>query len=415
MTRTKYSRTGKIGCGSCALISAGTKSISETGIQPTQKVLKMNPPHKPKRLIAMADLVLCGAMPLFTGCAQPSLSVGVRVGFPSVEIRAESDFYEPLTPYGRWEVVGSYGRCWIPGGVETGWRPYCNGYWQRTDNGWYWASDEPWAWATYHYGRWDLSAQFGWYWVPQTQWAPAWVSWHSGGGYIGWAPLYPSGVRFISPRAYVFVQERRFMEPVHPSTVVVNNTTIIKNTVINVAPATVFVEKASRRKVQAVSALELRHREEAAFVAKQRTRASTTEKNLPAASRSAPGQGEKRAVVAPAPPQVAKPVPAARQSITPAANNSKPQSETRKPVAAATESRPAVKSAAGFEAKHAAVARATTRQIVKKPSAPKATSGQPSNRKASPIPDQPTREKPATSDSGGPNATDKSHQNKGKD
>src|ERR1043166_1756563 len=104
-----------------------------------------------------------------------------------VGIRSESDFYEPLSPYGRWEIVGSYGRCWIPGRVDSDWRPYSNGYWQRTDAGWYWASDEPWGWATYHYGRWDLSPSFGWYWVPQTQWAPAWVSWHQGGGYVGWA------------------------------------------------------------------------------------------------------------------------------------------------------------------------------------------------------------------------------------
>ena len=90
----------------------------------------------------------------------PAVQVEASVG---VSIRTEDDFYEPLSPYGRWEVVGSYGRCWIPGRVEANWRPYSNGYWQRTDAGWYWASDEPWAWATYHYGRWDLSAQFGWY------------------------------------------------------------------------------------------------------------------------------------------------------------------------------------------------------------------------------------------------------------
>src|ERR1041385_1169245 len=95
----------------------------------------------------------------------------------SFTIQTESDFYEPLTSYGRWEVVGSYGRCWIPARVERDWRPYCNGYWQRTEAGWYWASDEPWGWAPYHYGRWDFGDQFGWFWVPQTVWAPAWVSW----------------------------------------------------------------------------------------------------------------------------------------------------------------------------------------------------------------------------------------------
>src|ERR1051326_5096494 len=31
----------------------------------------------------------------------------VQVDF---EVRTESDFYEPLEPYGRWEVVGDYGR-----------------------------------------------------------------------------------------------------------------------------------------------------------------------------------------------------------------------------------------------------------------------------------------------------------------
>src|SRR2546421_282654 len=54
-------------------------------------------------------------------------------------IRSETDFYEPLSPYGHWEVVGPYGRCWVPTRVERDWRPYCNGYWQRTDAGWYWA------------------------------------------------------------------------------------------------------------------------------------------------------------------------------------------------------------------------------------------------------------------------------------
>src|SRR5262252_7508607 len=48
-------------------------------------------------------------------------------------IRTESDFYEPLTPYGRWEVVGPYGRCWVPARVDREWRPYCNGHWERTE------------------------------------------------------------------------------------------------------------------------------------------------------------------------------------------------------------------------------------------------------------------------------------------
>ncbi len=224
----------------------------------------------------------------------------VAVGYADVEIRTESDFYEPLTPYGRWQVVGSYGRCWVPGRVEANWRPYSNGHWQRTDAGWYWASEEPWGWATYHYGRWDLSPQFGWYWVPQTQWAPAWVSWHEGGGYVGWAPLHPSSrmssrgsvevnVAVIAPRAYVFVEPRHFLQPVRPSTVVVNNTTIINKTVnitnikvvnknvINEGPRTTIIEQASGQRVQPVAVRELRRKEEAPMAARQRANRNISE------------------------------------------------------------------------------------------------------------------------------------------
>src|ERR1051325_948383 len=86
-----------------------------------------------------------------------------------VVIQREDDFYQPLSPYGEWIVVGGYGRCWRPARVEVGWRPYSNGHWELTDAGWYWVSDEPWGWATYHYGRWEMAANFGWIWVPQTQ------------------------------------------------------------------------------------------------------------------------------------------------------------------------------------------------------------------------------------------------------
>jgi hypothetical protein len=315
--------------------------------------------NQTERLAGKIGFVSCAALlGALTGCigyGQPSVSVGVSVPLPSVEIRAESDFYEPLTPYGRWEVVGAYGRCWIPGRVEAGWRPYSEGYWQRTDAGWYWASDEPWGWATYHYGRWNLSAQFGWYWVPQTQWAPAWVSWHSGGGYIGWAPLYPSSVRVISPRAYVFVEERHFMEPVRRSTVVVNNTTIINKTVINKGPATAAIEKASGRKIQAVPVRELRHREEAAVVAKQRSPTSTHEKNV-----QTPVSGEV---------------------------------EPRGKEAVAAHERPQVE----------------------KPAAVTHKSAKPSNKKAKRVSEQPAREKPAASENNGANPADQNHENKVKE
>lgn len=215
-------------------------------------------------------------------------SVGI-----SVAIHSNEDFYEPLRRHGRWETVGAYGRCWIPVGIEADWRPYSSGSWELTDDGWYWVSDEPWAWATYHYGRWDLSPSIGWYWVPRTVWAPSWVSWHRGGGYVGWAPLHPSdriqvsgsfhvGIGLISPRAYVFVEERRFAEPVRRNVIVQDNSTVIKKTVnitnikvvnnkvVNKGPETTIIEKASGKKIQSVPAKELRQRQEEAVVVRER-------------------------------------------------------------------------------------------------------------------------------------------------
>ena len=337
-------------------------------------------------------MALLGALTRHTTCAA---EVSVDVG---VAIHTESDFYEPLTPYGRWEVVGSYGRCWIPGRVEADWRPYSDGYWQRTDAGWYWVSDEPWAWATYHYGRWDLSAQFGCYWVPQTQWAPAWVSWHSGGGYIGWAPLYPSDVRVISPRAYVFVEERHFMEPVRRSTVVVNNTTIINKTVINEAPATIVIEKASGRKVQAVPVQELRHKTEAAVVSKQRTPTATNEKTVQPPVRNKAQPAEKKTVPAHEPPQVEKPAATTHATTAPAPKNNEAQSEKHKPALAVVEFKPA------------AIGKPTGQNANKK-LVKQETSAQPSDKKEQ----QPAKEKPAASGKNEPNTADKDHENKVKE
>ena len=190
----------------------------------------------------------------------------------SVQIHANADFYTPLSEYGGWVEIGSYGRCWRPAAVAVGWRPYCAGHWVWTDCGWYWASDEPWGWACYHYGCWTCDPSYGWVWVPGVEWAPAWVSWRVGGGYVGWAPLPPHGARLGGPQ-FVFVQEARFSEPVRPGVVVVNNTTVFNNTtvvnnvkretrsfgggarqrvVINEGPGAAGIENATGRKVQPV-------------------------------------------------------------------------------------------------------------------------------------------------------------------
>src|SRR6185295_18596100 len=404
-----------------------TKNFSRMRSQPTPETQKKNSMNRTKRLIGMIGLVLCGALPGYTTYGQPSVAVAVSVPLPSVEIHVESDFYEPLTPHGEWVVIGSYGRCWRPARVETGWRPYCNGYWQRTDAGWYWVSDEPWAWATYHYGRWDFTDQYGWYWVPQTQWAPAWVSWHSGGGYVGWAPLLPSvrisaggyvgfNVTLISPRAFVFVEQRRFLEPIRPTTVVVNNTTIINkttvinntkivnNTVINEGPAATVIEKASGRKVQAVAVREFRQKQEAAVASKQ----PAANKKVPAPASSEAEPRGKKTVAAPAPAQVEKPAAVTRESAAPSPKKREEQSEKQKPAPASPDNKREAKP----ESNPPAVREQPAESKLDKHVEPKQKPAKPSDEKVR----RPANEKPDRSEGNGENpAADKEHGKKPKE
>ncbi|HEY9175311.1 MAG TPA: DUF6600 domain-containing protein, partial [Verrucomicrobiae bacterium] len=300
---------GLVVCGAVAVVATGCRTryvhthTSPVYVPPPQVVHLPPPPQPPPPSVVVATPppVVVALPPAPTPAPQPPPPIVVASPpAPVVVIRAESDFFEPLGVHGRWVVIGSHGRCWVPAHVEAGWRPYCNGYWQRTDAGWYWMSDEPWGWATYHYGRWDWRADFGWFWVPHTQWAPAWVVWREGGGYVGWAPLRPSvgtgvSVGFFdyepahAARAFVFVEHRRMLEPIRPRTVVVNNPTLINRTVnitrvqvvneivIAEGPKPEVIERESGRPVRAVPAHEFRHREETTVAARER--------NIPTASR----------------------------------------------------------------------------------------------------------------------------------
>ena len=194
-------------------------------------------------------------------------------------IHAEAEFDAPLASHGTWVTVGSYGRCWRPSGIAVSWRPYSYGHWVWTDCGWYWESDEPWGWACYHYGNWVFDEGYGWVWIPGIEWGPAWVTWRVGGGYIGWAPLAPPRVTVVlgAPH-FVFVQSARFGDPVQPSRLVVNNTTIINNTtvinnvkresrsfdgrtsqpvIVNEGPGIEVVQKATGKKFAAVKIQEV--------------------------------------------------------------------------------------------------------------------------------------------------------------
>ncbi|MDP9122587.1 MAG: hypothetical protein M3O15_14670, partial [Acidobacteriota bacterium] len=208
------------------------------------------------------------------GDAEVVAGATVAAGGVSVEV-----FYNELRPYGRWVVTESYGRVFVPAGVEVGWRPYREGHWVHSDYGWTWISEERFGWATYHYGRWYADPVYGWAWVPGTDWGPAWVSFQRGGGYIGWAPLPPAvgfragiGLQLggidlavaIEPRSYAFVEDRVFLAPriatyvVAPTqnVTIIHNTTnitnisVVNNKIVNQSVSVQNVEQATGQKVQ---------------------------------------------------------------------------------------------------------------------------------------------------------------------
>src|SRR6266581_4080901 len=163
------------------------------------------------------------------------------------------DFFYNNLSGGNWIEVEGYGYGWQPDVAvsDPNWRPYADGYWAYTEVGWTWVSYEDFGWATYHYGRWIRLADYGWVWVPgaDLEWGPAWVSWRTGGDYIGWAPLPPPGpgivyegqpiggrvdIEFdIGPNYYNFCDIRYIGEPVLRSRIVdvSQNVTYINQTV----------------------------------------------------------------------------------------------------------------------------------------------------------------------------------------
>jgi len=194
------------------------------------------------------------------------------------------DFIYDNLSGGNWIDVEGYGYGWQPD-VEVrdpNWRPYSDGYWAYTDYGWTWISYEDFGWATYHYGRWANLADYGWVWFPgeDLDWGPAWVSWRTGGDYIGWAPLPPRGpgvvyegqpigvnvdVTFdIGPEYYNFCDVRFIGEPVLrdrifppvqnvtyiTNTVNVTNITVQNNIVYNYGPDYTVVNRYSSRPIQ---------------------------------------------------------------------------------------------------------------------------------------------------------------------
>jgi hypothetical protein len=194
------------------------------------------------------------------------------------------DFIYDNLSGGNWIEAEGYGYGWQPDVAvsDPNWRPYADGYWAYTDYGWTWISYEDFGWATYHYGRWANLADYGWVWFPGSDldWGPAWVSWRTGGDYIGWAPLPPRGpgvvyegqpigarvdIEYdIGPQYYNFCDVRFIGEPVlrdriFPptqnityinNTVNVTNITVQNNVVYNYGPDYNVLSSYSTRPIQ---------------------------------------------------------------------------------------------------------------------------------------------------------------------
>lgn len=203
---------------------------------------------------------------------------------PQARADVSIDFFYNNLSGGNWIEVGDYGYGWQPDVAtsDPNWRPYADGYWAYTDVGWAWVSYEDFGWATYHYGRWASLADYGWVWFPGSdlEWGPAWVSWRTGGDYVGWAPLPPRGpgiayaggpiggrvdIEFdIGPAYYNFIDARFIGEPVlrdrifAPSqnvtyinnTVNVTNITVQNNVVYNYGPDYNTLSSYSSRPIQ---------------------------------------------------------------------------------------------------------------------------------------------------------------------
>lgn len=193
------------------------------------------------------------------------LSVRQTAAQPGVSVPVES-FYNELAPYGQWMQHPNYGNVWLPN-ADPDFQPYSTGgHWVMTEYGNTWVSDYAWGWAPFHYGRWIYDPAYGgWLWIPDTDWGPAWVSWRSGGGYYGWAPLGPGvnininipapywtfvpQVYFTSPRWYDYCAPRPRVVNIYQNTTIINNYYRTNNRAYVYGPPRGDIERYTRQSV----------------------------------------------------------------------------------------------------------------------------------------------------------------------
>jgi hypothetical protein len=216
------------------------------------------------KLIAMKIKILFAALTIgIMGMVLPKMATAQSMNNSGVNFQV---FYNELSPYGDWIMDNQYGYLWVPN-VGRNFHPYGNnGYWTMTNYGNTWVSLYDWGWAPFHYGRWFWDDYLGWAWIPGYEWSPAWVTWRSGSGYFGWAPLGPNiniTIGFNAPNYWVFVPQRKFRHRmvfrhnmpqyqtahIFSNTTVINNTYIINNRTYYAGPSQREIEKVTRRRV----------------------------------------------------------------------------------------------------------------------------------------------------------------------
>ena len=214
-----------------------------------------------KSLLKISAIAL--GLLLFAGTSQKAMAQ-----YDDVSLQT---FYDELSPYGTWIKDPEYGYVWRPDVDQNEFRPYySNGRWAMTEYGNTWVSNYEWGWAPFHYGRWIHNRYNNWVWIPGTVWGPAWVSWRSGGGYYGWAPLGPSinininiGRRYVTPEYYWnFIPARNIYYNNYPryysgrnrvyiqNTVIINNTYVRNNHTYYTGPRAEDVRRATNQDVK---------------------------------------------------------------------------------------------------------------------------------------------------------------------
>ena len=213
-------------------------------------------------MIKLPAIVL-GLMLLFAGTTEKAMAQNEDVSLQS--------FYDELAPYGQWIQDPQYGYVWRPDVDQEEFRPYyTNGRWAMTEYGNTWVSNYDWGWAPFHYGRWVYNRYNQWVWLPDTVWGPAWVSWRSGGGYYGWAPLGPSiniGINIgrggyrIPDMCWNFIPYNNIYYSSYPryfgnrnriyiqNTVIINNTYVRNNRTYYTGPRAEEVRRATNQNV----------------------------------------------------------------------------------------------------------------------------------------------------------------------